>query len=62
MWTMRGLGLPSDILPFNSDAGKPRVSFEIFLNTYSFYNTINSWNALLRLELNANHKYYKEIL
>lgn len=61
MWTTRGLGLPPDILTFNSDADKPRVSFEIFLKIYSFFNVINSQNALFPLELNANHKYYEEI-
>lgn len=61
MWTMRGLGLSPDILPFNSYADEPRVSFEIFLKTYGFFNAINSWNALFPLELNANHKSYEEI-
>lgn len=58
---MRGLGLPPDILPFNSDADEPRVSFEIYLKTYSFFNAINSQNTLFPLELNANHKSYEEI-
>lgn len=58
---MRGLGLPPDILPFNSDADEIRVYFKIFLKIYSFFNVINLQNALFRLELNANHKYYEEI-
>lgn len=58
---MRGLGLTPDILPFISDADEPRVSYEIFLKTYSFFNAINLRYALFLLELNANHESYEEI-
>lgn len=61
MWTMRGLGLTPDILPFISDADEPRISFEILLKIYSFFNAINLWYALFLLKLNANHESYEEI-